>query len=165
LSADIWGVFHDGSIEAPGRPAPSVVQVRSSLLYLREMFAGAGDAFLVALHGCSCFRYRPFEGEPLDDLSAIALAALEILSVHRRPQLVLLCSAGEIDLAYDAMAVAPDPGKPVSEEQLIQAAQRYWDGSEAKHRRRSEYARPFYGAPSRCGAACRGSQDIGSEWG
>lgn len=133
MNPDIWGVFHDGNIEAVSRLAPGVVEVRVSIPYLREMFEGAGDSFLVTLHGCVRFCYRPFTGASIEDINQIAVAAPEILSVTQRPELVLLCTCGELDIAYDSMAVALDSGEPVSEEQLVQAAQRYWDGWEAKH--------------------------------
>ncbi len=134
MNPDVWGVFHDGTIEALSRPAPGVVQVRVSILYLREMFPEAGDCFLVTLHGCSRFRYRLFEGESTENLSQIALAAPEILYVNQRPELVLLCTCGELEITYDSMAVALDTGETVSEDQLVQAAQRYWDGWEATNR-------------------------------
>lgn len=137
MNPDLWGLFHDGTIEALSRPGPGVVEVRISILYLREMFRGAGDCFVVTLHGCSRFRYRLFEGESTENLSQIALAAPEILHVSQRPDLVLLCTGGELDITYDSMAVALDTGEAVSVEQLVQAAQRYWDGWEATNRRPS----------------------------
>ena len=121
MNPDIWGVFHDGSIDALSRPAPGVVQAGVSILYPREMFNGAGGGFLVTLQGCSLFRYRPFEGDSLEDLREIVLAEPEILSVDRRPHLVLLCTAGELDLVYDTMAVSLDTGEAAEDTGLEEA--------------------------------------------
>jgi hypothetical protein len=132
MNPDIWGVFHDGSIEAITGSVPGVVELRIDIEYLRDMFDGGGTHFRVRLGGCSRFEYREYDAQATSDFGVIASKEPEVLSVYRLDPLVLDCREGELELAYDSMEVFLDTGAPLTEKHLRDACERYWDDWDAR---------------------------------
>jgi hypothetical protein len=129
-----WQYLHDGSIERIDGAVPGDLVVRVSIEYLRAQFAGAGDGFDIALHGCTRFEFEPYGGVPCDDLAAIAAMDVEILSRADEMPLTIACVTGVLRLDYAAAAIRLDTGEPVTIEQLVQASDAYWAAWEARGR-------------------------------
>ncbi|MES2639376.1 MAG: hypothetical protein V4850_07820 [Myxococcota bacterium] len=132
MNPEIWGVFHDGSIEAITGSVPGVVELRIDIEYLRDMFDGGGTHLRVRLGGCSRLEYRQYDAQATSDLGVIAFREPEVLSVYRLEPLVLGWREGELERAYDTMEIFLDTGAPLTEEQLRGTCERYWDDWDAR---------------------------------
>ena len=128
MNPDIWGVFHDGNIDAISGAVPGVVELHIDIQYLRAMFGDTSTHFRIRLRGCSVMEYQEYEQPPISDPVAIAAQEPEVLYVRSVEPLVLDCREGELRLSYDSMEVFLDSGEPVTYEQLSSASKRYWDG-------------------------------------
>lgn len=128
---DFWRMFHDGGIERISGDVPGVVDLHIGINYLRAMFDGEGSGFVVTLAGCTTFEFTEYGEESshlprVTDLSEIEGRELEILSVEAGNPLQIVCTAGQLALAYEQARVSLDSGAAVTFEQLSEATDRYW---------------------------------------
>ena len=132
----VWNTLHDGSIESVGGSIPGDVGVCVRIPYLCEKLPTAAGHVIVRLGDCREFRYRPFGQDPVSDLSAIAVAGIQILSAEQVGGAVSVeCVGGVLTLVYDRATIALAEGRVISQAELEAAAERYWREGEEKARR------------------------------
>jgi hypothetical protein len=127
ITPSVWGVFHDGVIQAIEGTIPGDLVLTIEIGYLRGMFDGDGSSFRVHLTGCRRMMYSEYDEEPTDDLDRIREREPEILYVTSEQPLVLDCVMGPLELEYERMAVTLDSGVEVSEQELVSASELYWN--------------------------------------
>jgi hypothetical protein len=126
MNRDIWQHFHYGYINRIDRIAPGLLRLEIAIEYLRDMFPEPGTRFVVTLTACSKFVYCGYDEQPTDDIAEIQAREPEILYINSMDPLVLDCADGTLELAYEAMTVALESGRPVTEDALVQASDKYW---------------------------------------
>lgn len=132
----IWNTLHDGSIESVGGSAPGDVHIRVVIAYLCGKLPTSATHIVVHLRGCRQFEYRPFDGDAVTDLFAIASADIEVLSAEEVGGVVsVACVDGFLQLAYDQVDVTLADGQKISQAELEAAADRYWTEWEENARR------------------------------
>ncbi|HWE95317.1 MAG TPA: hypothetical protein VG269_15225 [Tepidisphaeraceae bacterium] len=132
----VWNTLHDGSIESVGGSVPGDVYVRVGIAYLCGKLPTAATHVVVHLRGCRQFEYRPFEGDAVADLSAIASADVEILSaVEGGGNISVACVGGFLQLSYDRVDITLAEGQTISQAELEAGADRYWAEWEANAQR------------------------------
>ncbi len=135
----VWNTLHDGSIEAIDGSVPGDVHVRVAIEYLCEKLPTAASHVVVHLRGCRRFEYRPFEGDAVSDLSAIASADVQVLSAKDADGIVsVVCANGFLELVYDRTDISLAEGRAISQAELEAAAKRYWTEWEENARRARE---------------------------
>lgn len=135
VALGVWNVLHDGSIVDVAGSVPGEVTVTVAIEYLRSLFPGSGDRFLIHLSGCSMCELRRFLADQtlVGDLTTVAAEEPEILSADFRENTVVVSmtvgpgSYLELHLLYENLCVALEDGQPVTIEELADAAQRYWE--------------------------------------
>jgi hypothetical protein len=127
ITRSAWGVFHDGVIQAIEGTIPGNLVLTIEIGYLRAMFEGEGSSFRVNLDGCTKMRYSEYDEEPTVDLDRIREREPEILYVTSEQPLVLDCVMGPLELEYERMTVTLDNGAEVSEKELVNASELYWN--------------------------------------
>lgn len=135
MDRDIWGVFHDGYIVRIDRIEPSLLRLEIVIEYLRDVFPEPGTKFVVTLTACSRFVHCGYDEQPTDDIAVIQAREPEILYIQSLEPLVLDCADGTLELTYDTMTIALESGQPVTENSLIQAADKYWKDFASRTRR------------------------------
>ena len=136
MVAAVWNTLHDGSIASVTGLVPGDVDVRVEIAYLCGKLPTAATHLTVRLRGCRRFEYRPFDGEAVAELSAIAAANIEILSAKEAGDSVSVdCVDGVLDLLYDRAEILLAEGQPISQSDLDAAADRYWNEWEDNARR------------------------------
>jgi len=130
MNPDVWGIFHDDSIVGIAGAVPVTAVCQVSIPYLRRMFDGDGDCFLLTLTHCTHLCYSSFQDPPTTDLARIVAYEPEILYIKTTYPVVLYCAEGVLELTYDDIAIALDSGVEVTYEQLVAACKRYWDDFE-----------------------------------
>jgi hypothetical protein len=128
-SYDVWNLLHDGSIVAVQGACPGRLSLQVQIPYLCEVLS-AGTAYLwVHLDGCTRAAFTPFEPpERAIELSALDDVELEVLSATERPDgLAVLCTHGELLLAYGEASYVLEGGAPLDYAALEAACETYWD--------------------------------------
>lgn len=131
----VWNMLHDGCIVDVDGFVPGDVTVAVEIEYLRSMLPDPGDRFLVRLSGCTMFELRRFLTDQtlVSDLTTIAPEQSEILSAQLQDETVVVSmtqGAGpymELHIRYDEVSISLENGRPVSVEELHDAARRYWE--------------------------------------
>lgn len=132
-----WGIFHDGYISKIEGEVPGDLKVFVNILYLREMFHGDGEGFVITLSNCSKFEYQEYDEQPTDNLKEIESLEPEVLYVQSQDPLVLDCSAGTLRLNYDSASIEIDSGMPVTDEELSKECDNYWEGWKKRNEKNS----------------------------
>ena len=101
------------------------------------MFPEPGSRFVVILTKCSKFVYCGYDEQPTDDIAVIQAREPEILYIQSLEPLALDCADGTLELTYDTMTVALESGQSVTEDALIQAAEKYWKAFASRSKRDS----------------------------
>jgi hypothetical protein len=127
MKADVWGYFHDGTIERIEELGPGELILSLSALYLREMFPGTGSSFILSLSKCNLFQYQAYEQPPTQDIGEIEEQQLELLYIVSTDPLVLGCSTGTLTISYQQLSLTLDTGEPIDLEQLQEASKKYWE--------------------------------------
>jgi hypothetical protein len=134
MDPSLWNLLHDGSIVQANGGVPGQVALHIECLYLRDMFPGTGDGFIVKLTECSLLEYELYDELPIQALDVIASLEPEILSAKSGAPLEVCCSAGTLRLQYASAELTLDTGEPVSSLELDQAAETYWRRWEERHK-------------------------------
>ncbi len=135
MEPDFWGIFHDGKIITAVGVVPGAVSLRIRIPYLRRMFSGEGDGFVVTLDACSAISYQSFDESATSVLSEMALARPEILYLQDFSSTIIDCAGGTLRMKYHAATVALDSGEWVDYVQLVKACENYWDAWENRSNR------------------------------
>ncbi|EMN7262890.1 hypothetical protein WB865_001853 [Vibrio vulnificus] len=128
MERDSWGIFHDGYISKIEGTIPGELRVFVNILYLRGMFQGDGEGFVVTLSNCTMFEYQEYDEQPTRNLKDIEGLEPEVLYVQSKEPLVLDCSAGTLRMSYDSATIEIDNGTPVTDNELSQECDNYWEG-------------------------------------
>ena len=134
MDPSLWNLLHDGSLVQANAGVTGEVALHIDCLYLREMFPGSGEGFIVTLQECSLFEYEPYDEPAIQSLDAIASLEPEILSASSGAPLEVCCAAGTLRLQYKSAELALDTGEAVSTLELDQAAETYWRRWEERHK-------------------------------
>jgi hypothetical protein len=126
MEPSIWGVFHDGVIKRIDGTVPGQLVLGIEIPYLRAMFEGNGTGFNVRLQSCTKVKYSEYDEQPIEDLARIQEREPEVLYLASEHPLVLDCAMGTLELTYEEMLVTLDSGGHVSEEELAEASELYW---------------------------------------
>ena len=133
MNRDAWAAFHDGSIASISGSVPGDISIGIEILYLREMFRGAGGGFLVRLGGCTQFEYQPFDQEPVAELSRIEQLAPRFLYLLESATCIEIdCTEGQLRLAYSTASLFLDDGRAITDEELLNANSSYWSGARGR---------------------------------
>jgi hypothetical protein len=122
----LWGLLHDGGLEAITGSVPGDLTLHISIEYLRGRFPGNGTGFLVTLHECTHFSYEPYDEVAIADLAEIESLDLEILSAGAGDPLPIACVMGTLHARYSSASIRLDSGGGVSLDALATASEGYW---------------------------------------
>lgn len=132
MPARVWNLLHDGVVERISGSASGDISLFVSVLYLREMFEGEGEGFILHLSDCSIFELTLWDSVPTADLRQIEGAGIEILSAKDGDPVKVCCAEGMLRVRYRSASLRLDSGAAVTLDELDAAATRYWDRFEAR---------------------------------
>lgn len=127
MSADLWNMFHDGSIVSIDGSVPGDVRLFVDIPYVREMLPGTGQGFEVVITDCTRLSFAQWDRPAITDLRAMARLAPQILSAEAKDCIEVACAEGMLVLQYGAASVFIDGQQPISMEDLGHACEGYWD--------------------------------------
>jgi len=128
MEAELWGLLHDGAIEAIRGAVPGVISVDISIRYLRQQFPGEGVGLRIELIDCWRFEYQEYGSTPITDIARILALAPEIFGYGTGPHPVVVnCVMGTLTMSYGSALVYLDSGEEVSFDELATASRMYWD--------------------------------------
>jgi hypothetical protein len=128
MSVELWNMLHDGSITGMKGSLPEIA-LNVEIGYLRDMFPGQGEGFIVQLNSCTLFEYVLYE-EPdvLTDPVEIARLEPEMLFARVEADVIVIgCVEGYLRIRYEAFSIRLDTGMPITLEMLGNACKQYWD--------------------------------------
>jgi len=133
----LWNTLHDGTIDAISGAVPGEVDMTIGIAYLCRELPTAADQLKVYLHSCTLLRYEPwFEESPMEGVEALVGQDIEVLSAKRPARVIEVeCACGFLKLEYENVEVRLVEGRIISQEELENAAERYWTKWEERHRR------------------------------
>lgn len=123
---DIWNVLHDGEITVVAREAADVLIIFISIPYVRRRIAPLGDSFRLRLDG---FRSAGWSNDIGDSYSGLEdIEGLEILDILSDTMPAKIqCSQGTLTIDFDSLDISLDSGQAIAYEEVLRAAQDYWD--------------------------------------
>lgn len=126
-----WNCLHDGEITLI-TGALRTIQINVQISYLRSMFPGAGDSFVVSLTDCSRFDFVEGKSQPkTSSVVEISSKKLTILSASQEGSCITLACIGreygELKLEYGGLTICTDSGDNVSVEELDRASEEHWN--------------------------------------
>jgi hypothetical protein len=127
MKEDAFSILHDGIITAVSGACPGTLFLEVDCDYLRERFSAPGNTFKIAIENCEIFYYETPDKQETD-LSVISNLGLEILSAENRDgQVLVYTGTGVLHLRYEKLAVYLNDRTPVSEVELENVAESYWE--------------------------------------
>lgn len=135
MQRDIWGVFHDGFVTRIDGAIPGTLRLEIEIGYLRKQFPEPGSRFVIILSNCTRLIFTEYDGPPIADLGRIQALEPEIMYVSQLQPLMLDCNGGTLELDYQEMSVSLESGQPVSYDDLVSAAEKYWAAFAARAER------------------------------
>jgi hypothetical protein len=128
MSVELWNMLHDGSITKIQGSLPDIA-LNVEIMYLREMFPGKGESFIVQLSDCTLFEYQPYEeSEAVTNLCEIALLEPEMLMARTDTEVIVIgCTEGYLRIRYESFSISLDNGMAITLEALENACKEYWD--------------------------------------
>jgi hypothetical protein len=130
-----WNLLHDATVTACTATAPGVLRIEIESDYLRSRFHPPGRSFVLTLHRCRRFVFRPCAGAlPVTDLLVIEKQRLWILSADQAGTVCTVhCQhegndgGGTLEVEADEAALALDTGREIKMDELRDVATAYWD--------------------------------------
>lgn len=132
MAADIWGVLHDGTINAVEGAVPGGLRVHVSIPYLCAELPTKASHLVIMLRGCDLFEYHPYEGQ-LPGIGLDRMIGLQLLYVGPHDDFLSIeCgdgggAGGQIHARYEEASVSTAEGQSLSQTDLESAAARYWN--------------------------------------
>lgn len=124
--SELWNLLHDATLVCAQGSVPGDVTIVVEFGYLRHMFAGAGEGFVVRLRGCTLLEFEPRDGPIQRGVTVVAEFEPEILSAESGDPLQVCCTGGVLRLWYESVETALDTGRIISLSELSDAAKSYW---------------------------------------
>ncbi len=124
MSFELWNILHDGIITQITGEAPGDIQLTVEIGYLRNMFPGDGTSIIVTLKDCTTFEYE-VDGKSVDEFNDAQI--LQALGDAAEAQIDVECRGGVLHLNYADVALALDDGTAITQNDLGEAAFKYWD--------------------------------------
>jgi hypothetical protein len=144
--SEIWNLLHDATIIGIAGEVPGVLRLDLKADYLRRRFAESGDRFILSLHGCRRFTFRPWDtaDQATTDIVEIGRRNLRIPSADQAEEhCIVHCSGsatvseggGTLEVATDGAILALDSGRPVTPQELTTVSDAYWAAWESRRPR------------------------------
>ena len=125
LTADLWNVLHDGTVDRVEGDVPGTVRLTVSCEYLRERYPDPGDRLVITLHGCTLVSYRPYDADvATTEFVAISAASPGILSAAEPTE--VFGGDGVLRVEAAGFSLALDGGRAVTLDDLRGVAEAYW---------------------------------------
>jgi hypothetical protein len=126
-----WNCLHDGKITLVTGALPTI-QINVQISYLRSMFPGAGDSFVVSLVGCSRLDFVEDKSQPkTSSVAEISSKKLTILEALQEESCITLACLGrkyvELKLEYGGLIISTDSGDTITVEELARASEEHWN--------------------------------------
>lgn len=125
-SSGIWNYLHDGSVDRIERTDAGDVVLLVGISYLRRLFPGEGESFVLVLRDCADFSLTTDDGQVVTSLAEIERKAPELLSVVSEHPLRIYTTAGTLAVSCSSTTLSLESGEPVSAPMLAAASARYW---------------------------------------
>jgi len=127
MKRNIWGVFHDGEIIKITGCVPGDLRLELEIGYLCAQFPEPGHSFTIELSNCTQMQFSEYDEPPSTSLAHIQERRPMVLYVTSEEPLVLDCAMGTLELEYSKMRVLLPSGREVSEQELTNACEQYWN--------------------------------------
>lgn len=120
-------MFHDGELTEISGKVPGDIRVKIEIGYLVAEFEETGDYFDIHLQDCVRFLFTPYNGNKTMDFASIENHRPMLVHVASDNPLILDCSAGTLEIEYAHIQIKLPSGRIVSQPEIIDASERYWD--------------------------------------
>lgn len=132
MVARLWNLLHDGVIVRIDGSAPGDLEIEVKARYLCEMFAGAGQGFVIQLRGCSLFKFTPWGLLTITELREIVEAGPQLVSAQDGDPLAVCCAEGVLHVRYQTEHLRLDSGELITLPEPEDACSRYSDRFKAR---------------------------------
>ena len=136
MNSDLWELLHDGSIVAITVVGQQDLVITTDIPYLRKMFDDTGTAFLIRLRQCYRFQYRDYSDNQWNDSFVDIVRAEPIMlsvKANTGQEILITCTEGQLRMQYESYTISLDTGIPITLEELVTAADCYWQEWERKN--------------------------------
>lgn len=137
MDCDVWGLLHDGTIEAVSGSVPGDVTLSVDLECVCDHLPSASSWLLVNLHDCTHLGFRRHSDQTAtSDLGAIAAMQLELLGAEMRGDFIEAhCESGTLIAKYAGADIQLAEGERLTVSELRRAAEKSVSDSRGEGRR------------------------------